>query len=93
MKTVFKTAHKMQGLIKAAANLFGRKLHVFTHSARGQSMVEFVIVFAAFIALVLALGALWHLCESGKLVEHATSSASHHLKLSDLGGWGDVLSY
>jgi len=85
--------HKTQHSAAAVVNVCIRKLDVFVRLTRGQSMVEFVIVFAAFITLILALGALWHLGDNGTLVEHATASASHHLKLSDLGGWGDVLSY
>lgn len=59
----------------------------------GQSTVEFVVVFIAFLALVIAFGAIWRFGESGSLVEHALMSASHHLVVSEIGGWGDVLSY
>lgn len=59
----------------------------------GQSTVEFVVVFIAFLALVIAFGSIWRFGESGSLVEHALTSASHHLVISEIGGWGDVLSY
>lgn len=48
-------------------------------SRTGQSTVEFVIVTAGLICVVVALGALWHSVNSGLLVEHALSAASHHL--------------
>lgn len=74
-----------------------RRIHAHIHSIfqreRGQSTVEFVLVFVAFLSLVVACGALWHLGESGKLIEHASVSASHHITISELGGWGDVFSY
>lgn len=44
----------------------------------GQSSVEYVIVFAAFLAMVIGLGALANLLESGLVLEHALQSASHH---------------
>jgi Flp pilus assembly protein TadG len=59
----------------------------------GQSTVEFAIVFAAFLCVAIGLGALWHLSDSGLLVQHALQSASHHLGSGDIGAWGDVLAY
>ena len=59
----------------------------------GQSTVEFAIVFAAFLALVLGLGAMADLFQSGMVVEHALQSASHHLKNVATGAWADVLLY
>lgn len=46
---------------------------------RGQATVEYAIVFIAFLALVLALGALWDVLSGGLVVKHALQSASHHL--------------
>ena len=46
---------------------------------RGQSSVEYAIVFAAFLAMVVGLGAVANLLESGLVLEHALQSASHHL--------------
>lgn len=45
----------------------------------GQSTVEFAIITAGLLALVIALGTLWHALDQGLLVEHALSAASHHL--------------
>ncbi len=59
----------------------------------GQSTVEYAIVFAAFLALVLGLGAMADLFQSGLVVEHALQSASHHLKNVATGAWADVLLY
>lgn len=62
-------------------------------SSRGQSTVEFAIVFAAFLCIVIGMGALWRLSDGGALLQHALQSASHHLVASSLGAWGDVLAY
>ena len=51
----------------------------------GQSTVEFAIVAAAFIAITIALGALWQFFNGGSLVDHAVANASHHIS--------DVLSF
>ncbi len=59
----------------------------------GQSTVEYAIVFAAFLALVLGLGTMADLFQSGLVVEHALQSASHHLKNVATGAWADVLLY
>ncbi len=59
----------------------------------GQSTVEYAIVFAAFLALVIGLGAMADLFQSGLVVEHALQSASHHLKDVTTGAWADVLLY
>ncbi len=45
----------------------------------GQATVEYAIVFIAFLALVIALGALWDVLSGGLVVQHALQSASHHL--------------
>ena len=46
---------------------------------RGQATVEYAIVFVAFLALVVALGALWDVLSGALVVQHALQSASHHL--------------
>ncbi len=51
----------------------------------GQSTVEFAIVAAAFLAITVGLGALWHFLDAGMLVDHAVANASHHIS--------DVLSF
>lgn len=59
---------------------------------RGQGTVEFAVVTAAFVALIVALGAMWRLFGEGKAMEHALASASHHIELSSAGAV-DVLLY
>ena len=44
---------------------------------RGQSTVEYLLVLAAFVAAIGALGLLWHAGRDGVLVGLATASASH----------------
>lgn len=45
----------------------------------GQSTVEYAIVLAAFLAVVMGLGALSNLFTAGTVVDHALLSASHHI--------------
>ena len=59
----------------------------------GQSTVEFAIVTAAFLIIVLGFSALWHELDQGLFVQHALQCASHHLQGVDVGAWGDVLAY
>lgn len=44
---------------------------------RGQSSVEYALVVVAFLAVVLALAALWHAASSGTLLGLAVDAASH----------------
>ena len=60
---------------------------------RGQGTIEYAIVIAGFLALIVALGALWRFLESASLVEHAVQGASHHVSGASLGGILDVLLY
>lgn len=59
----------------------------------GQSSVEYVIVFAAFLAMVISLGAVANLLESGLVLEHALQSASHHLNNVLTAAWADIFLY
>lgn len=59
----------------------------------GQSSVEHVIVFAAFLAMVIGLGAVANLLESGLVLEHALQSASHHLNNVLTAAWADIFLY
>jgi hypothetical protein len=43
----------------------------------GQSTVEYAIVLAAFLAMVLALGLMWHAAKDGRLLRLAVDAASH----------------
>ncbi|MEG0072418.1 MAG: hypothetical protein RR362_04755 [Raoultibacter sp.] len=59
----------------------------------GQVTVEFAIVFAAFFAICLACGVLWHVLADGLFVEHALQSASHHMEAVVPGVIADVFLY
>ena len=58
----------------------------------GQSTVEFAIVTCALLVIVIALTALWNLGDNEIFIEHAISSASHHLEEAAAGIVGDVFS-
>ena len=60
---------------------------------RGQGTVEYALVMAAFLAALVALGALWRVLEGGLFVEHALASASHHVQLASPGNVADVFLY
>lgn len=59
----------------------------------GQGTVEYAVVLAAFMAIVVALGALWHFLDAGTVVQHALQGASHHLQSVTAGAIGDVFQY
>lgn len=65
----------------------------FRTQLQGQSSVEYAIVFAAFLALLIGLGAMANLFQEGTVVNHALQSASHHLKDVASGAWAEVLLY
>ena len=47
---------------------------------RGQGTVEYAVVTAALLCVVLGLAALWRMASSGELLAHALLSASHHVQ-------------
>lgn len=55
--------------------------------------MEFAIVAAVFISVLVALGALWRSLKSGLFVDHALASASHHVQGVLAGGIADVFLY
>ncbi len=59
----------------------------------GQSTVEFAVVTAAFLTVVVGLGALWRLASGGALVEHALATASHCIMQASPQAMADVLLY
>lgn len=69
-----------------------KRLIKHVYSEFGQSTVEFAIVTAALLVVVIALGLFWNLGDDGILVDHAQSSASHHLEDAASGIVGDVFS-
>lgn len=59
----------------------------------GQSTVEYALVLGAFLAMVLALGAIFKAAETGVVVEQAQEAASHSLGISMLGALQDAVLY
>lgn len=47
---------------------------------KGQATVEFAIIAAGFLAVTVALGALWRMLDGGLIVQHALAVASHHIQ-------------
>ena len=62
-------------------------------SRNGQSTVEFAIVMAAFLSLVAALSVMWHLYDSGMIVDHVLAVASHHVQAVALVTVSDIFLY
>ena len=58
----------------------------------GQSTVEYAVVAAGFIALVVGLGAVSEFLQDGTLARHAAAAASHAVGAS-LGGVVDVFCF
>lgn len=59
---------------------------------RGQSTVEYAVVAATFVAIVVALGFLSDALDDGILVRHAVAAASHNVE-SGIGGVVDVFCF
>lgn len=57
---------------------------------KGQGTIEFAVVTTSLLIIVIALGLFWRLGDTGMLVNHALSSASHHLKEAAMGIVGDL---
>ena len=45
----------------------------------GQGTVEYAVVAAALLAVIVGIGVLWRAFDAGLFVEHAVASASHHV--------------
>ena len=58
----------------------------------GQASVEYAVVFTAFLALVIALGAIHSFLEEGALVTHALQSSSHAIENICTGTTKDIMS-
>lgn len=58
----------------------------------GQSTVEFAVVTAVLLCVVIGLSAFWRLAGQGVIAEHATKAASHHVEGS-ASAVADVFSY
>lgn len=59
----------------------------------GQSSVEYAVVLAAFLALMVGLGVMGRFMSDGMIIDHALQSASHHLQEVAAGAWSDVFLY
>ena len=59
----------------------------------GQSTVEYLVILAALVSAVIALGLLWHAGRDGALVGLATASASHGAGQGTVALLKDVLGY
>ena len=60
----------------------------------GQSTTEYALVLVAFLAMLGALGLLWHAASDGVLLGKAVESASHVFGASgSLGAWQDILLF
>lgn len=60
---------------------------------QGQGTVEFALVTAGLLAVIVACGALWRSFEGGLFVEHALIAASHHVQGAAPGAVADVFLY
>ncbi|TGY74159.1 hypothetical protein E5332_03430 [Enterorhabdus sp. NM05_H27] len=58
----------------------------------GQGTVEYAVVTAGVVCVIVALGALWRILSAGIVVNHALMAASHHLE-GALGWAFDIFSY
>lgn len=71
---------------------FRRVLMGLGSDERGQSTVEYAVVMAASLAVVVTLGMLWDAVDGGMFVQHAVASASHNVQ-GAIGGMADVFCY
>ena len=71
---------------------FRRVLMGLASDERGQSTVEYAVVMAASLAVVVALGMLWNAVDGGMFVQHAVASASHNVQ-GMAGSIADVFCY
>lgn len=71
---------------------FRRVLMGLASDERGQSTVEYAVVMAASLTVVVALGLLWNAVDGGMFVQHAVASASHNVQ-GAAGGVTDVFCY
>ena len=65
----------------------------FLRGCNGQATLEFALVCMAFMGIVFTLSVLWKVLQGGLFVDHALSSASHHLQSISAGVIGDVFLY
>lgn len=71
---------------KAARDACGEQL--------GQSTVEYALVLVAFLAAIVALGAVWHVVGAGGLQRLSEGCASHAIEgVAAAGGMHDIVLF
>ena len=60
---------------------------------RGQGTLEYALVMAGLLSIVVALGVLWRVLGGGVFVEHALMAASHHVQAVAPGAVADVFVF
>jgi hypothetical protein len=60
-------------------------------SIKGQSTVEYALILASFLCIVIALGMLASTIREGIFVQHTHACASHTYASFDAGAYGDIL--
>lgn len=71
---------------------FRKVLKGFRGDERGQSTVEYAVLMAAGLSMIVAAGLLANAVGDGVFVEHALSAASHNVS-SSAGGFVDVFCF
>lgn len=59
----------------------------------GQGTLEYALVMAGFLSVIVALASLWRVLNGGVFVEHALMSASHHVQAVAPGVATDVFLF
>ncbi len=59
----------------------------------GQSTLEYLLVLIAFLAIVLAMGSMWHAAQDGRLADLARDASSHGAGEGIVGMAQDLLAY
>ena len=59
----------------------------------GQSTLEYMLMLAAFLAMIVALGLIWHAARDGRLLGLALEVASHGSGRGGLTLLQDVVEY
>ena len=86
-------SHRRRASTRCRGRRAGAVIRAGSFNECGQGTVEFALVTAAFLAAVIALGALWRGLEAGMFVDHALMSASHHIQMTMPGSVADVFLY
>lgn len=71
---------------------FANLLHKESRADRAQSTVEYALITAGLIIVIIGLGAMARVWNSGEVVSHALASASHSIN-GMLGCIADVFCY